>query len=91
MSTTCETCGGQGTYTPSSAQCKPCDGVGRVSETKTVLVTIPAGVDHGMKVRVAGRGDEPLEGNGPTGDLYVVLEVSFDYSDIYFLSFNVLI
>ncbi|KAJ3311473.1 hypothetical protein HDU76_003115, partial [Blyttiomyces sp. JEL0837] len=75
MSATCGSCGGSGQHIPPNSQCRKCDGIGRVQELKTVTVTIPAGVDNGMKVRLARKGDVPLEGDGPAGDLYVLLEV----------------
>ncbi|KAJ3005893.1 UNVERIFIED_CONTAM: hypothetical protein HDU68_004359, partial [Siphonaria sp. JEL0065] len=76
MSTTCSTCGGSGVHIPRSAVCKPCDGQGRVMTIKSATVNIPAGVDHGMKVRVARKGDSPMGGDGVAGDLYVHLEVT---------------
>ncbi|TPX77506.1 hypothetical protein CcCBS67573_g01212 [Chytriomyces confervae] len=75
MSTTCTTCGGSGVHVPRGAQCSPCDGKGRVMKVKSATVVIPAGVDNLMKVRVAGKGDAPMSGEGPAGDLYVHLEV----------------
>ncbi|KAJ3224126.1 hypothetical protein HDU81_008730 [Chytriomyces hyalinus] len=75
MSTTCTTCGGSGVHIPRGAQCSPCDGKGRVIKVKSTTVVIPAGVDNLMKVRVAGKGDAPMSGEGPAGDLYVHLEV----------------
>ncbi|KAJ3029583.1 UNVERIFIED_CONTAM: hypothetical protein HDU68_011706, partial [Siphonaria sp. JEL0065] len=76
MSTTCSTCGGSGVHIPRNAMCKPCDGQGRVMTVKSATVNIPAGVDHGMKVRVARKGDSPMGGDGVAGDLYVHLEVT---------------
>ncbi|KAJ3238697.1 hypothetical protein HDU78_003378 [Chytriomyces hyalinus] len=75
MSTTCTTCGGSGMHIPRDAQCPPCQGQGRAIKVNSATVTIPAGVDNGMKVRVSGKGDAALTGNGPAGDLYVHLEV----------------
>ncbi|KAJ1831537.1 mdj1 protein precursor, partial [Coemansia sp. RSA 2703] len=48
---------------------------GRVRERKTVQVNVPAGCDSGMRIRMAGMGDVPVEGEGPAGDLYVRLRV----------------
>ncbi|KAI9337577.1 hypothetical protein BDR26DRAFT_935643 [Obelidium mucronatum] len=76
MSTTCSTCGGSGVHIPRSSMCKPCDGQGRVMTVKSATVNIPAGVDHGMKVRVSRKGDAPMSGDGPAGDLFVHLEVT---------------
>ncbi|MGD1996055.1 MAG: molecular chaperone DnaJ [Anaerolineae bacterium] len=68
----CPACRGEGETIPIA--CRRCDGKGRVHATASLTVTIPAGVDGGMKVRLAGEG-EPGERGGPPGDLYVVLEV----------------
>ncbi|ORY50476.1 hypothetical protein BCR33DRAFT_757328 [Rhizoclosmatium globosum] len=76
MSTVCSTCGGTGVHIPKNAQCKPCEGQGRVMTVKSTTVNIPAGVDHGMKVRVPRKGDAPMSGDGPAGDLYLHLEVT---------------
>ncbi|TPX30949.1 hypothetical protein SmJEL517_g05621 [Synchytrium microbalum] len=76
MATTCSTCGGSGSYVPNSARCRKCSGKGVVQESRTVQVNIPAGVDHGMKVRLARQGHAPIESDGPPGDLYVQLIVT---------------
>ncbi|KAJ3232872.1 hypothetical protein HDU81_002617 [Chytriomyces hyalinus] len=75
MSTTCTTCGGSGMHIPRDAQCPPCQGQGKAVKVNSATVVIPAGVDNGTKVRVPGKGDAALTGNGPAGDLYVHLEV----------------
>lgn len=65
---TCHRCNGQGTTI--SEPCESCHGRGLVQEEKTLAVKIPAGVDDGDQVRLAGEG----EGGGPgvaSGDLYV--------------------
>lgn len=64
----CSTCGGTGTIirTP----CHTCYGQGRVTQRRKLKVTIPAGVDDGMSVRVGGEG-ETGERGGPSGNLYV--------------------
>ncbi|MFA5537422.1 MAG: DnaJ C-terminal domain-containing protein, partial [Bacillota bacterium] len=49
-------------------------GQGRVRKTRKITVTIPAGVDTGSRLRVAGEGEAGLLG-GPPGDLYVVIRV----------------
>ncbi|TPX41934.1 hypothetical protein SeLEV6574_g05848 [Synchytrium endobioticum] len=72
----CQTCGGSGYNVPSSARCRKCSGKGVVQETRTVTVNIPAGVDHGMKVRLPRQGHAPIDSDGPTGDLYVQLNVA---------------
>jgi molecular chaperone DnaJ len=70
--TTCPSCQGEGETIP--IPCKNCNGRGHVYATRTLSVTIPAGVDHGTQVRLAGEG-EIGERGGPRGNLYVVLSV----------------
>jgi molecular chaperone DnaJ len=69
---TCSQCGGAGQVV--SDPCKDCKGAGKVEATSEISVKIPAGVDTGIKVRLAGEG-EPGEQGGPPGDLYVVVHV----------------
>ncbi len=54
--------------------CHKCHGKGRVSEHKTLSVKVPAGVDTGDRIRLAGEG-EAGESGGPPGDLYVQIQV----------------
>jgi molecular chaperone DnaJ len=54
--------------------CKECGGEGLIRKKKKLEVTIPAGVDNGMRLRVAGEGEVGSAG-GPTGDLYVQVQV----------------
>ncbi|WP_392399256.1 molecular chaperone DnaJ [Actinotignum urinale] len=68
----CPTCEGHGTVIASP--CKACRGQGRTREEKTLSVKIPAGVDTGMRVRLAGRGDAGSFG-APEGDVYVEIQV----------------
>lgn len=73
MSTSvCRRCGGHGEYLPSP--CPHCEGTGRLVESKTYTVDIPAGVDDGSTLRLSGRGAVGMRG-GPPGDLYVRLRV----------------
>ncbi|MGE0200209.1 MAG: molecular chaperone DnaJ [Candidatus Melainabacteria bacterium] len=69
---TCPHCQGRGTVITNP--CNDCQGQGRINEEKTLSVTVPAGVDHGTRLRVAGEGDVGPVG-GPPGDLYVILNV----------------
>ncbi len=70
--TTCPRCGGEGKVLESP--CQSCQGRGRVRKRRRIKVRIPAGVDSGMRVRVAGEGDSGIRG-GPRGDLLVFIEV----------------
>lgn len=71
----CPTCDGAGEVI--EEKCDVCGGSGRKQETKKLKITIPAGVDNGMKLRVAREGDAGLKG-GPPGDLFVYLTVEND-------------
>lgn len=70
---TCPTCRGQGTIIMSP--CTECSGRGRVRKIKTLAVQVPAGVDTGDRIRLAGEGEAGRNG-GPAGDLYVDIAVS---------------
>ena len=69
---TCPTCGGQGQVVKNP--CRVCHGAGRVEKERTLSVNIPAGVETGTRIRLAGEGEAGLRG-GPAGDLYIFLEV----------------
>lgn len=69
---TCPTCQGQGRII--EKPCKPCGGAGRVQKEKTLQVNIPAGVEDGTRIRLAGEGEAGLRG-APPGDLYIFLTV----------------
>lgn len=69
---TCPTCRGSGKQIKDP--CGKCYGQGRVQETKTLSVKVPAGVDTGDRIRLAGEGEAGLNG-GPSGDLYVQVQV----------------
>jgi len=68
----CAGCGGAGMQ--GSAPCRTCNGMGRTVSSETIQVKIPAGVDEGSRVRVAGKGNEGNSG-GPPGDLYLVIRM----------------
>lgn len=70
---TCPACGGAGKIVKDP--CRDCEGSGRKREEKTLSVKIPAGVDDGTRLRVAGEGEAGHLG-GPSGDLYVFLNVT---------------
>jgi molecular chaperone DnaJ len=68
----CPTCRGFGTVIPNP--CSECSGDGRVRARRALNVKIPAGVDSGTRVQLAGEG-EVGPGGGPSGDLYVEVDV----------------
>lgn len=69
---TCPECRGRGKVI--SNPCYRCSGSGRVRDRKSISIKIPAGVDNGDRIRVAGEG-EAGEAGGPAGDLYVNVRV----------------
>jgi molecular chaperone DnaJ len=69
---TCPTCRGSGKQIKDP--CKSCHGQGRVQDTKTLSVKVPAGVDTGDRIRLSGEG-EAGESGAPAGDLYVQVNV----------------
>lgn len=69
---TCPQCHGRGKVVKNP--CKSCHGEGRVERHKTLSVKIPAGVDTGDRIRLAGEG-EAGEYGAPSGDLYVQVHV----------------
>ncbi|OWU70226.1 molecular chaperone DnaJ [Roseovarius sp. 22II1-1F6A] len=70
---TCPTCGGLGQIIKNP--CRKCGGAGRVEKERALSVNIPAGVETGTRIRLAGEGEAGLRG-GPSGDLYIFLEVA---------------
>lgn len=72
VSSTCSTCDGKGVIIPSP--CLDCDGEGYFGETSQLLITIPAGVEDGSRLRIKGEGAPGKQG-GERGDLLVVLDV----------------
>ena len=68
----CSSCGGRGNK--SGRVCSACHGSGVVVETEKVRVRIPAGVDTGSAIRMAGKGN-PNPHGGPAGDLYLQITV----------------
>jgi molecular chaperone DnaJ len=68
----CHTCGGTGKII--KHPCKGCGGQGRKRKDKKLEVNIPAGVDDGTRIRLAGEGEAGVRG-GQSGDLYVEISV----------------
>ena len=75
VSEPCPTCGGTGEVR--GQECPTCDGTGFVRRTKTLEVNIPAGIDTGKRVRMAGQGGPGLNG-GPAGDVNLLITVKPD-------------
>lgn len=69
---TCPQCGGEGRRIQDP--CTRCGGDGLVERQRNIQVTIPAGVEDGMRLRLTGEGEHG-RGGGPAGDLYVILQV----------------
>jgi molecular chaperone DnaJ len=72
ISRPCDACGGAGEIV--KERCTSCRGAGRTEGEQTLHVKIPAGVEHGTRLRLAGEGEAGIEG-GPPGDLYVDVSV----------------
>jgi len=70
---TCDVCHGTGREIKDP--CQTCHGTGREKQSHTVSVKIPAGVETGQQIRLAGQGEAGFNG-GPYGDLFVVINVN---------------
>jgi molecular chaperone DnaJ len=70
---TCQACQGAGKVI--EKPCKSCHGSGRSAKEKTLQVTIPAGVEDGTRIRLAGEGEAGMRGSA-AGDLYIFLSVA---------------
>ena len=76
MERPCPRCGGQGEYV--SDPCRTCDGTGQVRVETALEVNIPAGVEDGTRIRLAGQGDAAPKAAGPggqRGDLYIFVSI----------------
>ena len=71
----CPSCQGEGRIP--EVPCKECNGDGRYAKPRTYTVDIPAGIEHGQRIRVAGAGHDG-EAGGRSGDLYVGVRVTED-------------
>lgn len=69
---TCPTCNGMGQIVKNP--CRSCGGAGRIEKERSLSVNIPAGVETGTRIRLAGEGEAGLRG-GPAGDLYIFIEL----------------
>ena len=70
---TCVACQGRGQVI--EQPCPKCSGSGRVPRARTLTVNIPAGVEEGTRIRLAGEGEAGVRG-GPSGDLYIFLSIA---------------
>jgi molecular chaperone DnaJ len=73
MERTCPACHGRGQVIEDP--CPTCDGSGRVTRERTLAVNIPAGVEDGTRIRLAGEGEAGARG-GPSGDLYIFISLA---------------
>ena len=69
---TCPSCHGAGKII--EEPCRACRGEGRVDKRKTLKIDVPAGVDEGNRIRLAGEGEAGARG-APAGDLYIFLHL----------------
>ena len=69
---TCPVCNGQGETI--ATPCHSCTGRGLVRRNRKKVISIPAGVDNGNQIRLAGEG-QPGENGGPNGNLYLIIRV----------------
>jgi molecular chaperone DnaJ len=72
MERSCTHCGGTGRVI--EKPCRSCGGSGRTHRDKSLAVNIPAGVEDGTRIRLAGEGEAGLRGS-PPGDLYIFLSI----------------
>lgn len=71
----CQKCQGQGQYPEQT--CHQCQGRGRIKEFKKIKIEIPAGIDNGQTIRLAGQGEAgPL--HGTAGDLFITIHLKPD-------------
>jgi len=68
----CPDCQGSGKKV--EKECKQCHGRGTIKETESIKVKIPAGIDNGQSIRLAGKGQAGVKGS-PAGDLYLRIRV----------------
>jgi len=73
MERTCPACHGRGQVIEDP--CPTCAGSGRVTRERTLAVNIPAGVEDGTRIRLAGEGEAGARG-GPSGDLYIFVSLA---------------
>ncbi|HEX5983614.1 MAG TPA: molecular chaperone DnaJ [Solirubrobacterales bacterium] len=74
-STVCDACGGAGKVP--KTPCEACGGGGRTRQSRTSSIEVPAGIEDGQRMRIAGAGHAGDPG-APAGDLYVEVRVAED-------------
>jgi molecular chaperone DnaJ len=72
VSRPCPNCLGRGQVP--QQRCSQCNGTGQVREQRTIMITVPAGVDTGSRLRLSGQGEKGAPG-APAGDLLVSFKV----------------
>jgi molecular chaperone DnaJ len=72
IASTCPSCNGDGEIV--EKPCSECRGTGTLRKSRTITITIPAGIEDGKRLSLAGQGDAGASGAGD-GDLYVFLRV----------------
>jgi molecular chaperone DnaJ len=72
IASTCPSCNGEGEIV--EKPCSECRGAGTLRKSRTITITIPAGIEDGKRLSLAGQGDAGVSG-APDGDLYVFLRV----------------
>ncbi len=70
---TCDRCGGKGTVI--ETPCNSCGGKGKIRKNRKITINVPPGVDTGNVMPLRGQG-EPGNNGGPTGDLYIKINVT---------------
>ena len=76
QTTICSACRGRGVTI--EKPCKICDGLGQVEKTESLAITIPPGIEDGMVLKVAAKGEASPEAGGPPGDLFVMVSSAAD-------------
>jgi molecular chaperone DnaJ len=72
VSRPCPACFGRGQVPVEP--CKNCNGTGQLREQRQIMLSVPAGVDTGSRLRISGQGERPTGGGAP-GDLLVTFKV----------------
>ncbi len=68
----CARCSGKGQSLKNT--CNSCHGEGRIKKTKTLSVSVPSGIDNGMRIKLSGEGEAGVQ-SAPAGDLYVSISI----------------